>query len=87
VSLRDVTGFNTFVSIGTAAKTKENSQTSTAGGIPATEGMSEIVEVPTTVLASVGSPTVTSKFKFPHFLDRQISLSPIAIGLLEVQCC
>jgi hypothetical protein len=52
-----IAGFNTYASIATAEETIGNSQTSTAGGRPATAGMPEIVEVPTTVLASAGSPT------------------------------
>jgi hypothetical protein len=34
-----------------------NIQTSTAEGRPATKGMPEIVEMPTTVLATAGTPT------------------------------
>jgi hypothetical protein len=47
----------------------------TAEGRPATARMPEIVEMPTTVLASAETPLA------------QISIGLIAIGLSEFQCC
>ncbi len=57
VALRDVAGFNTFANIATAEETIGKSQTSTARGRPATAGMPEILEVPTSVQELAGSPT------------------------------
>ncbi len=43
-----IAGFDSFASIATAEETIKKPQTSTGGGRPATGGMPEIVEMPTT---------------------------------------
>jgi hypothetical protein len=47
--------------LATSTETKGTSQTSKAEGRPATAGMPEIIERPTTALSSAGTPT-TNKF-------------------------